>query len=322
MKIKDKIYGVQEINQNIFVDLIKSKSLQRLKGISQLGVPDEYSHVKGFSRYEHSIGVMLLLNKLGADIEEQVAGLLHDISHTPFSHVIDWVLGDPTKEDYQDKIHRDFLKNSEIPEILGKHGFNLESISNYENFKLLEREAPRLCADRLDYSLRQMKKQKKRGQIEQILDSLSVKENQIVFKNEKIAKIFGEGYMALQREQWAGDEMRTRYYVFSEILKKAFKTNLISINALKKTEKPILKILNKSNDKFILDNLNLLRKGFKIIRDEKGIELKKKFRYVDPEVLVNGSYLPLSKLSEDYFNLILLEKEKNLEINKIKIIPL
>jgi uncharacterized protein len=321
MEIYDNVYGIERINKKILVELIRSDSLQRLKDISQLGMPDEYSNVKGFSRYEHSVGVMILLKRLGAKLEEQVAGLLHDVSHTPFSHVIDWVLGDPTKEDYQDKIYEKFLRSSEIPSILIKHNLDVNFISNYHNFGLLEKDAPSLCADRIDYTLRQMDRQKEGNLVKKISDNLFVKENQIVFKDETFAKLFGQEYMNLQVKQWAGDEMRSRYYILSEILKKAFKENLISLKHLNGTEKPILKILNESKDDFILNNLNLLKKGFKVISDENGIELKKKFRYIDPEVIVNGSYFPLSKLSEEYFTIIKLEKEKSKEENKIKIIP-
>jgi len=321
MKIDDRVYGVEIINQEVLVDLIKSDSLQRLKDISQLGMPDEYYHIKGFSRYEHSVGVMIFLKKIGAGLEEQVAGLLHDVSHTPFSHVIDWVIGNPAKEDYQDKIHEEFLKNSEIPEILKRHGFDLSIISNYKNFKLLERKAPSLCADRLDYSLRELGIQKRKNLVEKILNNLSAKENQIVFQDEKIATIFGEEYMNLQREHWGGEEARSRYYILSRTLKRALEKNLINLKDLKKTEQPILKILNESKDEFILRNLNLLKKGFKIVHDESGIELKKKFRYVDPEVLMNGSYKKLSEISPKYFQLMKNEKEKSDLIKKIAIIP-
>jgi HD superfamily phosphohydrolase len=34
---------------------------------------------------------MLLVRRLGASLEEQIAALLHDVSHTAFSHVIDSV---------------------------------------------------------------------------------------------------------------------------------------------------------------------------------------------------------------------------------------
>jgi hypothetical protein len=107
MKINDKIYEKVEIEEPVLLELLKSSSVLRLKNISQFGVPDKYYHFKNYSRYEHSIGVMILLRKLGATLEEQIAGLLHDVSVLAFSHVIDWVFanGRDGVEDYHDSIH-------------------------------------------------------------------------------------------------------------------------------------------------------------------------------------------------------------------------
>lgn len=73
--------------------------MQRLKGISQFRIPDKYYFKDNYSRFEHSIGVMVLLGKLGASQEEQIAGLLHDVSHKAFSHVYDWVVVDYSGSD-------------------------------------------------------------------------------------------------------------------------------------------------------------------------------------------------------------------------------
>ncbi|MGY4884717.1 MAG: HD domain-containing protein [Nanobdellota archaeon] len=321
MKFKDNLYGIQEVSSPIFLDLIHSPSVQRLKDISQLGMPDEYYHIRGFSRYEHSLGVFFLLKKLGAGLEEQVAGLLHDVSHTAFSHVIDWTIGDPTKEDYQDKSHRDFLMNSEIPEILKKHNLDINYISDYKKFNLLEREVPSLCADRLDYSLRESALNHSKGLAKKILSNLSVRNNQILFMNQDTAREFGEEYARLQREDWGGEEARTRYYILSGVLREALNKKLISLEDLKKPEKDLLDSLYSSKNNFILQNLNLLKNGFHIFEDDFGIELKKKFRYVDPEVLFNGHYLPLSKISKEYAQLIEAGQKDNLKIKKIRIIP-
>ena len=155
MTINDPIYGKFKITEPVLIELIEAPSMQRLKKISQLGLPDRYYHRKGFSRFDHSIGVLLALRQLKADLEEQVAGLLHDVSHTAFSHLVDWVIGDPTKEDFQDKNHLSYLKKSEIPKILSEAGFDVKQIADHHRFKLLERDAPEMCADRLDYALRE-----------------------------------------------------------------------------------------------------------------------------------------------------------------------
>jgi len=78
--------------------------------------------------------------------------------------------------------------------------------------------------------------------------------------------------------------------------------------------------LENSKDDFILDNLNILKKGFDVVESENGIELKKKFRYIDPEVLVNGSYKNLSFLSKEYFELLEIEKEKSKLVKKVRIV--
>lgn len=320
MIINDKIYGKEEISEEVLNQLIYSPGIQRLKDISQFGVPDKYNFKKGYSRFEHSLGVFILLRNLGANLEEQVAGLLHDVSHTAFSHVIDWVFGDPIKEDYQDKIHFKVIKNSEIPKILSKYGLNYEEISQIENFPLLEREMPGLCADRIDYSLREIFNYDW-GLSKTIFKNLLVKNRQIVFQDKNIAEVFARNYIDLQSKHWAGDKARTRYYILSEALREGLNKKIIYLDDLNKTDYYVLNLLENSNNRFILDSLNLLKNGFDILESETGIELKKKFRYVDPEVLVNGSYKNLSSLSKEYFKILEFEKEKSKLVKKIKIIP-
>lgn len=321
MEIRERIYGDENVEEKVLIDLINSPSVQRLKDISQLGMPDKYSWKKGFSRYEHSVGVMVLLKKLGASVKEQIAGLLHDVSHTTFSHVIDWVVGNPEKEDYQDNTLLKIIQNSEIPKILEDYNFNYKEISNHNNFSLLEKEAPSLCADRIDYSLRELTNEKGEKISKEIYKNLAVRNNQIIFKNQNTAEIFAKEYMLLQTNSWAGNQARTRYYLFSEILKKGLETNLINFKDFEKTENYLLNKLENSDNNYIKFYLNLLKKGFDVLVCENGVELRKKFRYVDPEILVNGSYKSLSKLSKSYLQFLNIEKEKSKLIKKIKIIP-
>lgn len=90
MLVNDEIYGEYEV-EAVLQDLIQSKPVQRLKGIHQGGASYLVNPKWNVTRYEHSMGVMLLIRRLGGSIEEQIAGLLHDVSHTAFSHVIDFV---------------------------------------------------------------------------------------------------------------------------------------------------------------------------------------------------------------------------------------
>jgi len=82
--------------------------------------------VSGEDFFIHPYNVALILADLGLDPETIVAGLLHDVSHTTFSHVIDWVLGDSTKEDYQDNNHLNIIEKSEVSKFGVVEGEKLE----------------------------------------------------------------------------------------------------------------------------------------------------------------------------------------------------
>ncbi len=88
MKYLNKLYGKFELSGDI-EELINTNVFQRLKKIHQGGAIFLINPNINHTRFEHSIGVMLLIKNLGGSIEEQIAGLLHDISHTAFSHLID-----------------------------------------------------------------------------------------------------------------------------------------------------------------------------------------------------------------------------------------
>lgn len=87
-----------------------------------------------------------------------------------------------------------------------------------------------------------------------------------------------------------------------------------------KTDQFILNILEESKNQEILEQLNMLKNGFKIEESKEGIELKKKFRYIDPEVLTEeGTIINLTKISLEYRNKLEKEKANKNSFIKIKI---
>ena len=311
MRIEDIVYGSEEIQEPVLVELISSGPVQRLKGLHQYGMPDEYYRrdKPNFSRYDHSIGVMILLKRLGANLEEQVAGLLHDVSHYTFSHVVDWMFGDPTKEDFQDRNHSPFIKNSVIPLILEYYKFDHQKVSSHHSFSLLDREIPNLCADRVDYALRELATD---GiSVRDFVDNLRNKEGRMVFGDIRIADTFAREFLRLNHDHWGGADARMRYSILSEVLKKAVTLGVLSVKDFLRTDYEVIALLRNSDDSFIQENLNLLREGFRVEEvSEGGILLPKKFRYVDPLVSSNGSVQRLSEISPDFSVFIEQEKEK------------
>jgi len=156
IKYRDRVYGDVVIDEPVIVELIECPAMLRLVGIDQSGHFEPFYPGTFQSRYEHSVGVYILLRNYGAPIEEQIAGLIHDVSHSAFSHCIDYVIdgASPSEQDHQDNIFEKFVKKTDIPRILKKYGFNIDYILNDGNFPLKENKLPDLCADRIDYSLR------------------------------------------------------------------------------------------------------------------------------------------------------------------------
>jgi len=323
MIIEDRLYGEEEIKEQILIDLINSKPIQRLKEISQFGIPEEYYHLSTFSRYEHSVGVMILLRRLGANLEEQIAGLLHDVSHTAFSHVIDWVIGDPTKEDYQDKTLLKTFEETRIEDILKKHGFDYRKIADMKNYSLLEQPAPFLCADRVDYSLREINLLHNKQDAEKIIKDLREANGRIILASVETAMLFAKYYVNLNKEHWTGGEAKARFHILADILKKALREKIISISDMMKTDREIIESLNRSNNKEILSGLGLLKKGFRLKKIEKnGILLQKKFRHIDPEFFHNREIISLSKFSKKYKKILEEERKHSLIKEEFLIIPI
>jgi len=295
--ISDKIYGKTKITSPVLIDLIKSKPMQRLKKIAQHGVPNDYYHFKGGNRFEHCLGVMFLLRKLGASEEEQVAGLLHDVSHTAFSHVIDWVVGTGKTEDYQDKHHEEIIKSPEISKILKQYRISVQRIASYHHyFPLLEKDVPHLCADRIDYSLREFSL----TIAKRCFQMLTVHDGQVVFKNRKSALTFSQNYLKRQMVHWGGYEAVVRYAILAKILKKGLRNKVISMQDFLKEDAYIINKLIGSKDEETLEMLNILKKKSLKNLPKGRVVAHKKFRYVDPLFLKNGVLFRLSNVNKEF----------------------
>ncbi len=312
MELKDPVYGTLNIREPLLLDLLYSRPFQRLEKLNQYGLPKPYYHKVGFSRKEHSIGVMLLLRKLGASIEEQAAGLLHDISHTAFGHIIDFVFTE-NQANYQDLIHQDILQQSEIAEILKEHGFKTVQISEIRNFTLLEQPSPALCADRIDYTLREvyhdLAEQKAAQELGTKLQAVGGK---IVFTDKKSAEQFSNYYLKCQTEHRGGRQSMIRYHLASQMITQALKQGTIQKRDLFKNEEYVLNKIDKSQDLESKRYLALLLQKEFTQDEKKPTILVKKFGYVDPEYLEGNVVKKLSQTTPEFKQLL----EEHKIINK------
>lgn len=294
--INDPLYGDIKVTDLILIELINSRSIQRLKQLNQFGVPNQYYFKVNFSRFDHSIGVMHLIAKFGGNQKEQVAGLLHDVSHRAFSHLADWaLLENAIAEDLQDNSHQSFITQSEIPTILDKHQLSSDQIIDYHHFSLLEQPTPDLCADRVDYALRELPI----ATAQQILSGLTVKQQQIVCQDHQTAKLFAESFLYLQQTHWGSFQGSSRYYHLAECLKLALAEQIIDQEDFWTDDQTVVDKLIASHHPIILKTLNYFSQGI-LPSVKKGIRVYKKFRHIDPLFIDQKSLSRLSEVDENF----------------------
>lgn len=307
MIIHDRIYGRHTVDSPVLIELIHSRPVQRLKNISQIGIPPQYYFMKSDNRFQHSLGVMLLLKVLGASEEEQIAGLLHDISHTAFSHVIDWVVGSGATEDYQDKQHASIMRSPEIMDILNNFGYDINRISRHTAYPLLDREIPDLCADRIDYALREFPP----AVAARLWKKLAVVDGKIIFADRLSARQFALNFLRRQQRHWGGFEAVSRYHYFAEVLKVALREGLIVFADFMRDEPFILGKLDMVTDSRAVKILETLGKKSLAGFPKSKRKYRKKLRYVDPLFLFRGGLQRLSSVDRNFVRLVAEERKNN-----------
>lgn len=320
MEVQDPIYGTHQIEEKVLIDLINSEPVQRLKEVYMSPSAFFVEERPPVSRYEHSIGVMLLLRKFDASIEEQIAGLLHDVPHTAFSHVADFVFDDENHE-YHERFLEEIVYGSEIPEILEEHGYDTDYILDESNFGLLERESPRLCADRLDYSLRDLE-----GyfgyNMSKFIEGLKIEEGEYVFQNFNQAEEFGKKYIELDSTVYASALEVAIFELLADIIRKAFELDEITEEDLFTTDRELMEKLRAIDCEEIRMKFQLLDEGPEIETgaEEPDIDGSTKARAVDPPFIENGEKIQASERSKELKEAIKEHRENVNDGFKVKIL--
>lgn len=223
MNIRDAIHGDISIEEEVIKQLIETKEFQRLRNIKQLGLTYLAFPTTEHSRFMHSVGVYYLVTQLldvleaktgqAFEVKErlalQIACLLHDLGHGPFSHTSEEFFGF-NHEDYTIKIIED--KDTEVNKVLTNYGESIieEVVSfikkTHHNPVLNSILSGTIDVDRMDYLMRDsFFAGVSYGEIDiqRIFNVIDIKDNSIVF-HEK-------GVKALE------DIIISRYNMFSQV---------------------------------------------------------------------------------------------------------
>ncbi|WP_316829813.1 HD domain-containing protein [Pedobacter aquatilis] len=239
IQVNDILYGNMELPL-VFKELLATDALKRLAGIHQSGAIFLVNPDLCHSRLEHAIGVMMLIRRLGGSELEQIAGLLHDVSHTAFSHVGDYVFGN-TDEDYHEKIFAEVLYNSEIPEVLFRYGYRVNQVL-FGEFNILEQPLPSLCADRLDYTLRDSIHAGiiSRQRAKEFLQSVVLNDGKIAVNTEHEVLWINDVFKRLNEEVFKLPLYLYANGKMAELIKNLIKKGVLTENDLFKTDTMLL----------------------------------------------------------------------------------
>ncbi len=314
--IKDRVYGEWHVSDPLALSLIQLPQFQRLYKVGQygsywFGIPEA-----DVNRAEHSLGVYNLTRYFGASREEQIAALLHDISHTTFSHVIDYLHGDPTTQEHQDNSHLSVMRQNAISSLLEGDGFDYVKLADLELYHLLERELPDLCCDRLDYFLRDSICYNEISSIEAqgILSHITIFDSTLVVDDPDVGRFISKHSLEMTKKYWAPPFGNFMFERLAEALRRAIENKVISDDDFYTTDFEVWDKLKASGDEYILRRISDIEniKTLKMCLDTENYDyyLQGKFRPIDPPVLFNNVLRRATDIFPELAKTIAFERER------------
>ncbi|CAH0003261.1 unnamed protein product [Clonostachys byssicola] len=309
--IRDEIHGDFTVTEPVLIELLHSPCLRRLVGVLQHGLSGFLAFTPPITRFEHSVGAFLIVRRAGAKLDEQIAALLHDVSHTVLSHVMDWASLTKPGESFHE-VHKDrYIESTPLPDILTRHGFADLKPLQEELYPLVEMPSPHLCADRLDYGIRDtiafgyLKLEEGR----RILASIQAHPNAtspdrlLVASDQDLALALCRAYLAADRDVWSNPGHVEITRAIGDVIGKAVHSGrLLEEQMWTLSDNEFWEALREATDdagRKVMDRL----KSTTSMPHENGLHKEAKVRTLDPDVVNSPSSaaqqpVPLSQVSE------------------------
>lgn len=203
-----------------------------------------------YSRYEHSLGVAVIVWHFTGSMEQSVSGLFHDIATPAFAHVVDFLDGDHLRQEATEVGTEACIAGSpEICRLLAQYGLTVEQVENYHRYPIADNDAPALSADRLEYTLGNLCNYGFAGheQLREFYEDLMVGRDEqgrseLVFRTPEIAANFARAALRNSRV-YVADEDRFAMQALSDILRDAIERGVLKRQDLWKTEPEVIQKL-------------------------------------------------------------------------------
>ena len=288
-----------------------AEEMQRLKYVG-MNCGCEYTEVHKetifhrYTRFEHSVGVALIIWNFTRDIKQSIAGLFHDISTPAFAHVVDYMNGDHMTQESTEASTYDFIEGSEdIQQLLKEYGLTTPDVGDYHLYPIADNETPQLSADRLEYTFGNFLQYGVTDvkNIERFYHNLTVGinehgEQELMFADKNIAEEFALCSMKCSHI-YVSDEDRFTIQYLADLLKLAADNDVVSVEDLYTSEENVIEKLEKSDvtsEKW-REYCGIRRVKISSVPAESGYctRVNAKRRYIDPFVENVGRVTAFSK---------------------------
>lgn len=233
-------------------DACETDALRRLRDVG-MNCGCEYTDFPRFrdlalySRFDHSLGVALIVWQYTHDKRQAMAGLLHDVATPVFAHVVDFLKGDYLAQEATEAGTEATIRASrELCAVLKKYSLTVDEVKDYHLYPVADNDSPRLSADRLEYSIGNAINYgfADHRTAEALYRDITVGENEygeteLIFTHLEQASTFAA--LALKcGKVYVCDEDRYAMQRLAEVLADALKAGVIAADDLTTTEPQII----------------------------------------------------------------------------------
>lgn len=284
-------------------DAAETDALRRLRDVG-MNCGCEYTNFPRFrdlapySRFDHSLGVALIVWQHTHDRKQAMAGLLHDVATPVFAHVVDFLKGDYLAQEATEAgTEATILDSRELCTVLGKYGLTVDEVKDYHLYPVADNDSPRLSADRLEYSLGNMFNYgfADHRTVEALYKDIAVGENEcgeteLAFTHLEQASAFAALALSCGKV-YVCDEDRYAMQRLSEVLADALQAGAITAGELNTTEPQIIAKLTANEETAKAWHAFRALHATEIADDAQSSVWRKiyaKKRYIDPFVVGRG----------------------------------
>lgn len=282
MVVVDPIYGPLSLSPRL-AKILQSPLFTRLKGVHQNGSAYLVDPRQSTSRYEHSVGVMALAKMLTDDESVHVMALLHDISHTAFSHLADLVFG-CENQDYHTIMRDHFLQSKQAKKMIEDCSVTQQELAVEKNLIV---KGKNINSDRLDYAIRDLKATNRifHPEYASIINQLVLNnEGEIYCKDIATARLLFNKFLEANQCIYFDPKAEVAALVMAAILKKMYERGELTLSDFFTTDEAVIEKIKQSDLKDTFEGITPQMTYSPSPTPTPYPGILRKLRFIDPNV--------------------------------------